>query len=49
MSTQKFYLRGEDPSLAKEIDVPPQADEESLRHLVASHFAIVDPKGEYSC
>ncbi|EMR62138.1 putative cytochrome p450 protein [Eutypa lata UCREL1] len=45
MSTQKFYLLGEDPSSAKEIDIPPQTDEESLRHLVAAHFAIVDPKG----
>ncbi|RYP92042.1 hypothetical protein DL770_001820 [Monosporascus sp. CRB-9-2] len=45
MSSQKFYLLGESPSLAKEIDVPPHIDEESLRHLVASHFAIVDSKG----
>jgi hypothetical protein len=40
-----FYLLGEDVSTAREIDIPSTVDEDELRQLVASHFAIVSAKG----
>ncbi|KAH9896240.1 cytochrome P450 [Xylariomycetidae sp. FL2044] len=45
MSLKQFYLRGESPSSAREIEIPSQIDDEDLRHLVASNFAIVNHKG----
>ncbi|UZP34862.1 hypothetical protein NXS19_002678 [Fusarium pseudograminearum] len=45
MSTKRFHLLGEDPSTAQQIVLPPSLDEQGLQHLVASHFAIVDPSG----
>lgn len=45
VSTKQFHLLGEDVSKAQEIDVPSSLDESALRHLIASHFAIVDSKG----
>ncbi|KAI1084818.1 cytochrome P450 [Whalleya microplaca] len=45
MSSVQFYLVGEDPIKARDIEIPPQTDDEGLRHLIAAHFAIVDPKG----
>lgn len=45
MATKRFHLMGEDPSTAQEIELPSSLDEQSLQHLVASHFAIVDPNG----
>uniref|UniRef100_L2FY41 Cytochrome p450 n=1 Tax=Colletotrichum fructicola (strain Nara gc5) TaxID=1213859 RepID=L2FY41_COLFN len=45
MSSQRFYLLGEDPSATTEIEIPASTDEEGLQHLAASHFAVVDHKG----
>ncbi|KAI0971327.1 cytochrome P450 [Xylaria arbuscula] len=45
MSTQKFYLLGESPESAQEIEIPSQADQESLQHIIASYFAIVEAQG----
>lgn len=47
-ATKQFYLLGEDVSTAREIDVPTTIDEDELRQLFASHFAIVAAKGTYS-
>ncbi|ORY63878.1 cytochrome P450 monooxygenase [Pseudomassariella vexata] len=47
MSSKQFYLLGEDPSTAREIEIPAEIDDEGLRHHIASHFAIVDSKGIY--
>lgn len=46
--TQQFYLSGEDVSTAQDVEVPSSIDEAELRHLIASHFAIVESKGELS-
>lgn len=42
-----FYLLGESPSTARHIEVEQSAqqDYDGIRHLVASHFAIVEPSG----
>ncbi|KAL2126982.1 hypothetical protein VTI74DRAFT_11532 [Chaetomium olivicolor] len=45
MASQRFYLLGEDPQTAIELEVPSPIDEEGLQHLIASNFAIVDHKG----
>ncbi|KAI0147797.1 cytochrome P450 [Xylariaceae sp. FL1272] len=45
MSTKQFYLLGEDPATARDVEIPAQIDQEGLRHLVASYFAIVEPRG----
>lgn len=45
MSAKNFYLLGEDASQALPIEVDAKQDLESLRNLVASHFAIVEPSG----
>ncbi|KAH8649314.1 cytochrome P450 [Xylariales sp. PMI_506] len=45
MASKQFYLLGETPSGAREIEIPNQIEEDDLRHLIASHFAIVDAKG----
>jgi hypothetical protein len=45
MASKQFYLLGEEPSVTKHIEVSALIDEEDLRHLIASHFAIVDPQG----
>lgn len=42
---KQFYLLGEDLSTAREITIPSAIDEDELRQLVASHFAIVGAKG----
>lgn len=47
MSSQRFYLLGEDPSATTEIEIPASTDEEGLQHLAASHFAVVDHKGKH--
>lgn len=44
-ATKQFYLLGEDVSTAREIDIPTTGDEDELRQLVASHFAVVAAKG----
>ncbi|KAI1266126.1 cytochrome P450 [Xylariaceae sp. FL1019] len=45
MSTKQFYLLGEDPATARDVEIPSQTDQEGLRQLVASYFAIVEPRG----
>ncbi|KAL9945754.1 hypothetical protein ACHAO5_004543 [Verticillium nonalfalfae] len=45
MAMKTFYLLGEDPSTSQEIEVSSALNEQGLQHLVASHFAIVDPDG----
>ena len=45
MPLQSFYLLGEDPETAREIDVDENSDFEHLQQLIASHYAIVVPKG----
>ncbi|KAI1180701.1 cytochrome P450 [Nemania sp. FL0916] len=45
MPVIQFYLLGEDPTTARDIEIPDQIDQEDLRHLIASHFAIVEPQG----
>lgn len=47
MSSVSFYLLGEDPSTARVIEVPEKTDHESLQYLIASHFAVVHPKGVF--
>lgn len=47
MSTQQFYLLGEPESSAKYIDLEGSLDLDSLKNLIAAHFAIVEPTGVY--
>lgn len=47
-ATKQFYLLGEDVSTAREIDVPSTLDEDELRQLIASNFAIVGAKGTHA-
>ncbi|KAI8676143.1 hypothetical protein NCS56_00501400 [Fusarium sp. Ph1] len=45
MPLQSFYLLGEDPATAREIDVDQNASFNHLQQLIASHYAIVVPTG----
>ncbi|KAI0395838.1 cytochrome P450 [Xylariaceae sp. FL0594] len=45
MSTKQFYLLGESPTSARNIEVPQGLDFEGLQHLIASHFAVVESHG----
>ncbi|KAI1773865.1 cytochrome P450 [Hypoxylon cercidicola] len=45
MSSKQFYLLGEDPSSARDVELPSEVDFEGLQHHIASQFAIVEPKG----
>ncbi|UKZ52380.1 hypothetical protein TrVGV298_006156 [Trichoderma virens] len=45
MPEQQFYFLGEPISSAKHIDVDTTLDLDGLKHLVAAHFAIVEPNG----
>ncbi|KAI0549789.1 cytochrome P450 [Xylaria curta] len=45
MSTKQFYLLGESPTSAQDVEIPFQIDQEGLQHLIASTFAIVEPQG----
>lgn len=45
MSTKQFYLLGESPTTARDIEIPSQIDLEGLQHFIASQFAIVEPQG----
>lgn len=47
MSTKQFYLLGESPSTAREVELPPTLEFEELQNIVASHFAIVKPNGKF--
>ncbi|KAH8912836.1 cytochrome P450 CYP540B16 [Coniochaeta sp. PMI_546] len=45
MTSKQFYLLGEAPSTARTIEFPQSTDFEDLQHIVASHFAVVEPNG----
>ncbi|KAF7586460.1 hypothetical protein BBP40_008820 [Aspergillus hancockii] len=45
MPIQQFYLLGEPISSTREIVVDSTLDTEGLQHLIAAHFAIVEPSG----
>ncbi|KAJ5339874.1 hypothetical protein N7452_006602 [Penicillium brevicompactum] len=45
MPAKLFFLLGEDVSSARNIDVDPTSGLEDLKHLIAAHFAIVEPNG----
>ncbi|KNG91025.1 putative cytochrome P450 monooxygenase [Aspergillus nomiae NRRL 13137] len=45
MPIKLFYLSGEPSSTAREIELEPTLDYDGLRHLIAAHFAIVEPNG----
>ncbi|KAL2203233.1 putative cytochrome P450 oxidoreductase [Sarocladium strictum] len=45
MSTKQFYLLGEAKSTARDVTLPERVGFEELQDIVASHFAIVKPKG----
>lgn len=44
--TKQFYLLGEEISSAKELDLDPSLNIDGLQHLIAAHFAIVEPTGQ---
>ncbi|CAG7985964.1 unnamed protein product [Penicillium salamii] len=45
MPAKQFYLLGEAVSSARNIDIDPASGLEDLKHLIAAHFAIVEPNG----
>ncbi|PYI15692.1 cytochrome P450 monooxygenase [Aspergillus violaceofuscus CBS 115571] len=45
MPAKQFYLLGEPVATAREIEVDSALDFGELQHLLAAHFAIVDPNG----
>ena len=45
MSSKQFYLLGEDLSASRDIELPESIDFEELQDIVASHFAIAEPRG----
>ncbi|KAJ5742765.1 uncharacterized protein N7511_011166 [Penicillium nucicola] len=45
MPAKQFYLLGEAVSSARNIDVDPTSGLENLQHLIAAHFAVVEPNG----
>jgi hypothetical protein len=47
MAVTQFYLLGEPSSSARNVEVDSSLDSEGLQHLIAGHFAIVEPGGEY--
>ena len=48
MPSQKFYLLGQSPSSAREVQIDASQTFEGLQLLIAGHFAIVEPSGLYS-
>lgn len=44
----QFFLSGESPSAARDIDVDAHGTLYDLQSLIAAHFAIVEPKGMIS-
>ncbi|RDW93855.1 cytochrome P450 [Aspergillus mulundensis] len=44
MSSQQFYLLGEAASSARAITIDETSNLDQLKHLIAAHFAIVEPK-----
>lgn len=50
MTLQKFHLLGDIVSTTIPIEFDPLLQLDELKHLVAAHFAIVEPKGDrYPC
>ncbi|KAL4765940.1 cytochrome P450 [Aspergillus foveolatus] len=45
MSSQKFYLHGETASSAKSITLDETANLDQVKHVIAAHFAVVEPNG----
>jgi hypothetical protein len=45
MSSQQFYLLGEPAVSARQISIDAKSDLGQLKHLIAAHFAIVEPSG----
>ncbi|CAG7971900.1 unnamed protein product [Penicillium nalgiovense] len=45
MPIQKFYLLGNPVTSAIEIEIESNTDLDGLKHLIAAHFAIVEPDG----
>ncbi|KAE8377715.1 cytochrome P450 [Aspergillus bertholletiae] len=45
MAIKLFYLAGESSSTAREIELDSTLDYDELKHLIAAHFAIVEPNG----
>ena len=48
MTLQKFHLLGDDVSTARQIEVDSSTKLDDLKHLIAAHFDIVEPKGQLS-
>jgi hypothetical protein len=48
MPSIQFYLLGQDPATGHKIEINPSevSDYDSLRLLVAGHFAILEPGGK---
>lgn len=46
MPSHTFFLLGDDVSTAKDIDVDTSLSIDEVKHLIAAHFAIVEPNGE---
>jgi len=46
MPLQSFYLLGKPVTSAIEIEIDSNTDLDGLKHLVAAHFAIVEPNGK---
>jgi hypothetical protein len=46
MSSQQFYLHGETASSAKSITLDETANLDQVKHVVAAHFAVVEPNGQ---
>lgn len=47
MPSQTFYLLGESQSTAKEIEIDSSENIDGLQHILAAHFAIVEPNGSW--
>jgi hypothetical protein len=46
MASKQFYLLGEAATTARTIEIPQSTEFEDLQHIVASHFAVVEPNGK---
>jgi hypothetical protein len=45
MSSQQFYLLGEPAASARQISIETKSDVDQLKHLIAAHFAVMEPSG----
>lgn len=46
MPSQTFYLLGNPVTSAIEVEIESSTDLDGLKHLIAAHFAIVEPNGK---